>query len=135
LKSFQERGDCIVKQFDGFEVEKGLHENGKLVEGESIADLGGVTIAYAAFEKSLAGKSRAPDANGFTPEQRFFLGFTLVWAVNMRPESARLQTNSDPHPLPKFRVNGPLSNMAEFAKAFGCKKGDPMVRAQVCKIW
>jgi putative endopeptidase len=135
LKSFQDRGDCIVKQFDSFEVEKGLHENGKLVEGESIADLGGATIAYAAFEKSLAGKSRAPDGNGFTPEQRFFLGFTLVWAVNMRPESARLQTNSDPHPLPKFRVNGPLSNMPEFAKAFGCKKGDAMVRAQVCKIW
>jgi putative endopeptidase len=135
LKSFQSRGDCIVKQFDGYEVEKGLHENGKLVEGESIADLGGVTIAYAAFEKSLAGKAHAPDSNGFTPEQRFFLGFTLVWAVNIRPESARLQTNSDPHPLPKFRVNGPLSNMAEFAQAFGCKKGEAMVRGEMCRIW
>jgi putative endopeptidase len=135
LKNFQERGECVAKQFDGYEVEKGLHENGKLVEGESIADLGGATLAYAAFQKSLHGKPGEKDANGFTPEQRFFLGYAENWAVNVRPESARLQTNTDPHPLPKFRVNGPLSNMAEFAKAFGCKKGDAMVRAQVCKIW
>jgi predicted metalloendopeptidase len=135
MKSFQARGDCVAKQFDGYEVEKGLHENGKLVEGESIADLGGVTLAYAAFQKSLHGKSGEKDANGFTPEQRFFLGYAENWAVNVRPELARLQTNTDPHPLPKFRGNGPLSNFAEFAKAFGCKKGDAMVRAQACKIW
>jgi putative endopeptidase len=135
LKNFQERGECVAKQFDGYEVEKGLHENGKLVEGESIADLGGATLAYAAFQKSLQGKPGEKDANGFTPEQRFFLGYAENWAVNVRPELARLQTNTDPHPLPKFRANGPLSNMAEFAKAFGCKKGDAMVRAQVCKIW
>ena len=135
LKNFQERGECVAKQFDGYEVEKGLHENGKLVEGESIADLGGATLAYAAFQKSLHGKPGEKDANGFTPEQRFFLGYAENWAVNVRPELARLQTNTDPHPLPKFRANGPLSNMAEFAKAFGCKKGDAMVRAQVCKIW
>jgi putative endopeptidase len=135
LKNFQERGECVAKQFDGYEVEKGLHENGKLVEGESIADLGGATLAYAAFQKSLHGKRSEKDANGFTPEQRFFLGYAENWAVNVRPELARLQTNTDPHPLPKFRANGPLSNMAEFAKAFGCKRGDVMVRAQVCKIW
>src|SRR5258708_7776494 len=135
MKSFQERGECVAKQFDGYEVEKGLHENGKLVEGESIADLGGVTLAYAAFQKSLHGKAGEKDANGFTPEQRFFFGYAENWAVNVRPELARLQTNTDPHPLPKFRANGPLSNMAEFTKAFGCKKGDAMVRGQVCKIW
>lgn len=135
LKSFQDRGECVAKQFDGYEVEKGLHENGKLVEGESIADLGGATLAYAAFQKSQHSKTNEKDANGFTPEQRFFLGYAENWAVNVRPELARLQTNTDPHPLPKFRANGPLSNMAEFAKAFGCKKGDPMVRTQVCKIW
>ena len=135
LKSFQGRGECVAKQFDGYEVEKGLHENGKLVEGESIADLGGLTLAYAAFQKSLHGTAGEKDANGFTPEQRFFLGYAENWAVNVRPELARLQTNTNPHPLPKFRANGPLSNMAEFAKAFGCKKGDAMVRAQVCKIW
>jgi len=135
LKTFQERGTCVAKQFDGYEVEKGLHENGKLVEGESIADLGGVTLAYAAFQKSLHGKAGEKDANGFTPMQRFFLGFAENWALNVRPEFARLQTNTDPHPLPKFRANGPLSNDAEFANAFGCKKGDAMVRAQLCKIW
>jgi predicted metalloendopeptidase len=135
LKSFQESGACVAKQFDGYEVEKGLHENGKLVEGESIADLGGVTLAYAAFQKSLHGKAGEKDANGFTPVQRFFLGFAENWALNVRPEFARLQTNTDPHPLPKFRANGPLSNDAEFANAFACKKGDAMVRAQVCKIW
>jgi putative endopeptidase len=135
LKNFQERGECVVKQFDGYEVEKGLHENGKLVEGESIADLGGVTLAYAAFQRSLHGKAADKDSNGFTPDQRFFLGYAENWAVNIRPELARLQTNTDPHPLPRFRANGPLSNMVEFSKAFGCKKGDAMVRAQVCKIW
>ena len=135
LKSFQDRGECVAKQFDSYEVEKGLHENGKLVEGESIADLGGVTLAFAAFQKSLRGKSSDKDANGFTPEQRFFLGYAENWAVNVRPEFARLQTNTDPHPLPRFRANGPLSNIAEFAKAFGCKRGDTMVRESVCKIW
>jgi predicted metalloendopeptidase len=87
------------------------------------------------MEKALEGKPHAADKDGFTPEQRFFLGYSLVWAVNMRPEAARLQTNSDPHPLSRFRVNGPLSNMREFAKAFGCQKGETMVRGEVCKIW
>jgi putative endopeptidase len=135
LKNFQERGDCVAKQFDGYVVDGDLHQNGKLVEGESIADLGGATIAYAAFEKSMEGRPREKDDNGFTPEQRFFLGWAQNWAVNVRPELAKLQANTNPHPLPRFRGNGPLSNMAEFAKAFGCKKGDPMVREQICKIW
>jgi predicted metalloendopeptidase len=135
MKNFQARGECIVQQFNGYEVEKDLHENGKLVEGESIADLGGLTLAYAAFQKSMVGKPRQNDANGFTPEQRFFIGYAENWAINIRPELARLQTNTDPHPLPHFRTNGPLSNTAAFAKAFGCKKGDAMVREPVCKIW
>jgi putative endopeptidase len=133
-KNFDEHADCVSKQFDGYEVEPGLHQNGKLVLGESIGDLGGVTIAYAAYEKSIEGK-RPKDIDGFTPEQRFFLGWAQVWGSNMRPEFARLQTNTNPHPLPHFRGNGPLSNMPEFAKAFDCKKGDTMVRAQACKIW
>jgi predicted metalloendopeptidase len=133
-KNFTERGDCIVQQFNGYEVEPGLHQNGKLVLGESIGDLGGLAVAYAAYEKSIEGK-RPADMDGFTPEQRFFLGWAQVWGANQRPEAARLQTNTDPHPLPRFRGNGPLSNMEAFAKAFGCKKGDPMVREQSCKIW
>jgi putative endopeptidase len=133
-KNFDEHADCVVQQFDGYEVEPGLHQNGKLVLGESIGDLGGLTIAYAAYEKSIQG-SRPKDIDGFTPEQRFFLGWAQVWGTNMRPEFARLQTNTNPHPLPRFRGNGPLSNMAAFAQAFGCKKGDAMVREPGCKIW
>jgi putative endopeptidase len=133
-KNFTERGDCVVNQFNGYEVEPGLHQNGKLVLGESIGDLGGLAIAYAAYEKSIEGK-RPKDIDGFTPEQRFFLGWAQVWGENLRPEAARLQTNTNPHPLGRFRGNGPLSNMEAFAKAFGCKKGDLMVREQACKIW
>jgi putative endopeptidase len=135
LKNFKERSQCVSDQFDGYVVEGDLHENGKLVLGESIADLGGLTISYAAYEKSLQGKPRPADKDGFTPEQRFFLGWAQVWGANMRMENARLLTNTDPHPLPRFRGNGPLSNMAEFAKAFGCQKGQAMVRGQICKIW
>jgi len=133
-KNFTDRADCVVNQFNGYEVEPGLHQNGKLVLGESIGDLGGVAIAYAAYEKSIEGR-RPKDIDGFTPEQRFFLGWAQVWGQNQRAESARLQTNTDPHPLARFRGNGPLSNMEAFAKAFGCKKGDAMVREQLCKIW
>ena len=133
-KNFTERSDCVAKQFDGYEVEPGLHQNGKLVLGESIGDLGGLAIAYAAYEKSIEGK-RPKDIDGFTPEQRFFLGWAQVWGTNQRAEAARLQTNTDPHPLARFRGNGPLSNMEAFAKAFGCTKGDHMVRGEACKIW
>jgi predicted metalloendopeptidase len=136
-KNFDARGACVASEFDGFFVEDKLHENGKLVEGESIADLGGLAISYAAYEKSLEGKPRPKDIDGFSPEQRFFIGYAQSWEENMRPEYARMLTNVDPHPLPKFRVLGPLSNLAAFAKAFGCKEGDPMVRpaGSRCGIW
>ncbi|HEY5068884.1 MAG TPA: M13 family metallopeptidase, partial [Candidatus Acidoferrum sp.] len=134
-KNFDERATCVEKQFDTYEVEPGLHQNGKLVLGESIGDLGGLSISYAAYEKSLEGKPRPKDLDGFTPEQRFFLGWAQVWGTNQRAEAARLQANTNPHPLARFRGNGPLSDMAAFAQAWGCKKGDPMVREQACKIW
>ena len=136
-KNFDARGACVASQFDGFFVEGNLHENGKLVEGESIADLGGLAISYAAYQKSLEGKPRPQDMDGFTPEQRFFIAYAQSWAENMRPEFARMLTNMNPHPLPKFRVTGPLSNLAAFAKAFGCKAGAPMVRppSDRCGIW
>jgi putative endopeptidase len=134
-KNFDDRATCVEKQFDAYEVEPGLHQNGKLVLGESIGDLGGLAISYAAYEKSLEGKPRPKDIVGFTPEQRFFLGWAQVWGTNQRPEAARLQANTNPHPLARFRGNGPLSDMAAFAQAWGCKKGDPMVREQACKIW
>jgi putative endopeptidase len=135
LKNFQDRGECVASQFNGYVVMEDVHENGKLVEGESIADLGGLAIAYSAYQRLLERKPAKDDGSGFTPEQRFFMGYSQVWAINERPELERLFANTNPHALPRFRVNGPLSNMAEFAKAFGCKKGDPMVRENVCKIW
>ncbi len=136
-KNFDERGACVANQFDGFDVEDSLHENGKLVEGESIADLGGLAISYAAYEKSLEGKTRPPDIDGYSPEQRFFISYAQSWEENMRPEYSRMLTQVDPHPLPKFRVIGPLSNMEAFAKAFHCQKGDAMVRpaGSRCGIW
>ena len=136
LKSFKERAQCVIDQFNSFEVEKGLNQNGKLVAGESIADLGGLVVAYAAFQKAMEGKPRV-DIDGFTPEQRFFLGYARGWATNMRPELKRMLVTIDPHPLAKFRVNGPLANMPQYAAAFQCKASDAMVRdtAKRCVIW
>ncbi|MFL6207618.1 MAG: M13 family metallopeptidase [Pyrinomonadaceae bacterium] len=137
LKNFKERAACVINQFSSFEVEPGLHENGNLVVGESIADLGGLLIAYAAYQKSMEGKPRPANIDGFTPEQRFFLAYARGWATKARPEYERLLANVDPHPLPRFRVNGPLSNLPQFAQAFNCQADDPMVRAEKdrCVIW
>jgi putative endopeptidase len=132
---YTKKADCVVEQFDKYEVQPGLFMQGKLTLGENIADFGGLEIAYQAFEKSLEGKPRPANIDGFTPEQRFFLGYALGWMTNQRPESIRTQVLSNPHALPEWRVLGPLSNMPEFAKAFGCKIGDKMVREKPCQIW
>jgi len=108
--------------------------NGKLVLGESIADLGGLRIAYAAYEKTLQGKPRT-NAGGFTPEQRFFLGWARIWASHATPEFERFIAQSNEHPVARFRINGPLSNMPEFASAFQCAADSAMVRAKRCAIW
>jgi len=135
LKNFQERAACVEKQFDSYVAIDDIHEKGKLVLGESIADLGGLTIAYKALQKSLEGKPRPADIDGFTPDQRFFLSFAQIWAGNDRPEYIRLQVNTNPHPLHNFRAIGAPSNMPAFQQAFGCKAGDPMVREARCAIW
>jgi putative endopeptidase len=135
LKNYTERSNCVEKQFDGYVVEGDLHQNGKLVLGESNADLGGLTIAYKAFQKSLEGKPRPAPIDGLTAEQRLFLNWARVWATNGRPEFERLQTNTNPHPLGRFRAIGAPSNIPEFAAAFGCKPGDAMIREQRCLIW
>jgi predicted metalloendopeptidase len=135
LKNYEARAACVEKQFSGYVVEGGLHVNGKLVLGESIADLGGLKIAYNAFQKSLAGKPAPEGTDGLTADQRFFLGFARVWATNDRPEFARLVTKTNEHPLDRFRAVGAPSNMPEFARTFSCKAGDPMVRRKSCAIW
>ena len=136
-KSFQERADCVSKQFDSYVVEEGLHENGKLVLGESIADLGGLTIAHAALEKMWESKPPQKEIDGFTAGQRFFLAWAQIWASSNRPEFARLIVATNPHPLGRFRTIGPLSNMPAFSRAFGCSGGDGMARpgAERCRIW
>ncbi|KXK01414.1 MAG: endothelin-converting protein 1 [Acidobacteria bacterium OLB17] len=133
-KKFDERAACVVDQFNGYEVQPGLHINGKLTLGENIGDLGGLAIAYSALVDALKGK-KIENIDGFTPEQRFFLGWAQVWAAKATPEFERRQVLTDPHSAASFRVNGPLSNMPEFAKAFGCKQGQAMVRKNVCLIW
>jgi putative endopeptidase len=135
-KNFDERAMCIQKEFDSFVVEGDLHENGKLELGEAIADLGGLVIAHAAFQKTPEAKTTALK-DGFTPDQRFFIAYARVWGGSMRPEMQRLLAQTDEHPLARFRVMGALSNMPPFAAAFGCKAGDPMVRSEAdrCRIW
>jgi len=114
-----------------------LHVNGELTLGENLADLNGLRIAYAAFEQSRTGKPRPPLTDGFTPEQRFFLGFAQMWRTKVRDELARLYVIVDPHAPPRWRVNGPLSNMTEFRKAFRCTASDPLVRPDSLqpRIW
>ncbi|GAC1413052.1 MAG: M13 family metallopeptidase [Candidatus Velthaea sp.] len=131
--NFNTRAQCIIDQFDSYEV-GGVHINGKLVTGEAIADLGGLTVAYKAFEKTSQAKAHKI-IDGYTPEQRFFLSFANAFASNEHEEVARNRALTDPHPDNKYRVIGTLSNMPEFRKAFGCVTGDKMVRANACQIW
>ena len=122
-----------MKQFAGYTVLDGLHLNGEMTQGENIADLGGVKIAYGALEKALAGKPKEK-IDGFTPEQRFFLSFATIWRINIRPEALRMRVNTDPHSPGEFRANGPLSNLDEFAEAFNVPEGAPMRRAAASRV-
>ena len=134
-KRFEEKADCVANQFSGYQIQEGLNINGRLTLGENIADLGGLTMAFNAYQKSLEGKPKPANIDGFTPEQRFFLGYAQVWATKSTQEFERQQVLTDPHSNARYRVNGPLSNLPQFAEAFGCKTGDKMVRADFCKIW
>ena len=134
-KKFEERAACVVDQFNKYEVQPDLFIDGKLTLGENIGDFAGLTVAYDAYMKSLEGKARPASIDGFTPEQRFFLGWAQVWAGKYTPEAERQQVKGNSHSLPRWRVNGPLSNMPQFAQAFGCKAGDGMVRENACFIW
>ncbi|HNX95532.1 MAG TPA: M13 family metallopeptidase [Holophaga sp.] len=136
-KAYDARAELVVKQYDGYEALPGLKLNGKLTLGENIADLGGLKIAYTAFLKSLEGKAKPAPVDGFTAEQRFFLGYAQSWRFTARDESARLRVMTDPHSPARFRVLGPLSNMPEFFQAFGCGENAPMVRPAALRptIW
>jgi endothelin-converting enzyme/putative endopeptidase len=136
-KQFLARTQCVVDQFDSYFIEPGVHHNGKLVLGESIGDLAGARIAFLAYKKSLEGKPRPRDIDGFTPEQRFFIAWGQARGDSTRIEEQRRMVVIDPHPVAKYRVVGPLSNMPEFQRAFGCKRGDAMVREEnkQCRVW
>lgn len=134
---FATKGQCVVSQFDNTFIAPGLHHNGKLVLGESIGDLAGAKIAYRAYLKSREGKGPEPTLDGYTPEQQFFIAWGQWRGDETRPETQRTMIQGDPHPVAKYRVNGPLSNLPEFRAAFQCKADDPMVRPEQdrCEVW
>lgn len=136
LENFQARAKCIAKQYGEWRVEEGLNLQGELVTGEAIADLGGATIALRAYQKSLEGKERKT-LDGYSPEQRFFLGFAQVWAQNMAAEEGRRRALTDPHAPGPARINLTVSNMPEFADAWSCPATAKMVRSEAerCDIW
>jgi putative endopeptidase len=139
LAAFKERTDCIAKEYDEFvsvkdPVNGDVHLKGRLTLGENTADNGGARVAFRALQKSLEGKPRV-NIDGFTPEQRFFLGFANVWCENVTEEQARQLAQTNPHSPGRYRVIGTVSNMEEFQKAFSCKAGQPMVRENACRAW
>ena len=137
-KEFEKRAQCIVDEYNGFTAvkdDKGeVKLNGKLTLGENTADNGGLHLAYMALQSLMGDKFGTP-IDGFTPAQRFFIGYGQIWCQNATDESSRLLAKTDPHSPGEFRVNGVVSNSPEFQKAFSCKAGDAMVRQQQCRVW
>ncbi len=137
-KKFDERTACEVKEYGGFEVAPGQTLNGKLTLGENTADNGGLHIAYQALMETLA--TSKDDAatrkiDGYTPAQRFFLGFGQVWCENQTEQVARMRAKTDPHSSGEWRTNGSVQNFTAFGKAFGCKVGQPMMPGKACRVW
>ena len=135
-EKFKQRAEKIVEQFDSYNPIDTMHINGKLTEGENIADLGGVSISFEAFTHTNEYKE-GKKIDGFTPAQRFFLSYANVWRSNSRPQYIIRQIKTNPHSPAKYRVNGPLSNFPPFWKAFDVKNGDPMRNPEnkIVKIW
>ncbi len=133
-KAFDERAQCIVDQYAAFTAVDDVKVNGKLTLGENAADNGGTRIALMAYVTSL-GSGGGKTLDGFTSEQRFFISYGQSWCQNMRPERERMLAQTNPHSPPRYRVNGVVSNMPEFAKAFSCKADAPMVRPNACRVW
>jgi predicted metalloendopeptidase len=133
---FEKRAACIASEYSGFTSVDDVKLNGRLTLGENTADNGGLRIAYMALQNALDGTNAKRDKlDGFTPEQRFFVGFAQVWCENTRPEELRSRAVTDPHSPGRFRVDGTVVNMPEFQQAFACKAGQPMVHADSCRVW
>jgi putative endopeptidase len=137
-KEFEKRVSCIADEYSGFTAVDDLKLNGRLTLGENTADNGGARVSFNALEHLIAedktGKETQP-IDGYTPEQRFFLGFGRVWCEKQRDEYARMRVTVDPHSPGKYRVDGVVQNMPEFQKAWGCKAGQPMVAENACHVW
>ena len=133
-KAFAQRASCISDQYSQYVVVDDIKINGKLTLGEDIADLGGVILAYMAWQDDTKGLKSEP-LGGFTPEQRFFIAYGQSWCASTRDETKRLRATVDPHSPDKYRANGVVSNMPEFQQAFHCKVGAPMVRENSCRVW
>ena len=135
-KLFDKKEQCFADEYSNFEATEGVKLNGNLTLGENTADNGGLRIAFMALENTLSGENRtSADQDGYTPEQRFFLAYGETWCAHATPQYLRMQAQSDPHSTPQARANGVVSNMPEFQKAFNCKKGQPMVRDNACRVW
>ena len=133
-KEFEKRASCISDQYSQYLIVDDIRINGKLTLGEDVADLGGLQLAYLAWQEANKGKDLKP-IDGFTPEQRFFIGYGQSWCSAERPEVQRMRATVDPHSPPRYRTNGVVSNMPEFQKAFACKQGSTVVRESRCKVW
>jgi len=130
---FEKRAACIANEYSGFTAVDDVHVNGKLTLGENTADNGGLRVALMALHDTLKGKDEKID--GFTTDQRFFIGFAQIWCENQTPQAMRQQALTNPHSPGQYRVNGTLQNMPEFQKAFSCKASQPMVSENACHVW
>ncbi len=135
-EKFDTRTKCVEDQYSGYVSVEDVHVNGKLTLGENVADLGGEILAYIAWKDATKDKNLQP-IDGLTPQQRFFIGFAQWDCANERPEDLRMRAMTDPHSPARHRINGVVVNMPEFAEAFSCKPGQPMVKpaATVCRVW
>ncbi len=133
-KAFEERATCVADQYSGYTAVADVKLNGKLTLGENVADNGGLRLAWMALMEDLKTKHLA-DADGFTPEQRFFIGWGQMWCENRSEEIARLHARTNPHSPGRYRAIGVVSNMPEFQKAFSCPANAKMVKQPVCRVW
>jgi endothelin-converting enzyme/putative endopeptidase len=133
-REFEKRASCIADQYSSYTATGDVKLNGRLTLGENTADNGGLRIAYMALQDTIAGK-KVPLKDGFTPEQRIFLGWGQIWCQNETEESSKLRAQTDPHSPGRYRVEGTISNMPEFQKAFSCAAGSKMVRENPCRVW
>jgi endothelin-converting enzyme/putative endopeptidase len=133
-EEFQKRADCVSEQYSSYIIVDDIRINGKLTLGEDVADLGGTFLAYLAWKTATKGQN-LQTVDGFTPDQRFFIGMAQWACGDERPETKRADAITNPHSPLEYRVNGVVSNMPEFGQAFACRVGQPMVRSKPCKIW